>query len=145
LKRGPSRKRAGGFTLLEVIIAFALLALALTLLLGSLSGASAQIRHADHASRAALHAQSLMAQAGVGEILQAGVSEGEFSGSNYRWTLEVSPYQDPAEPARSLQPGTQRLLRLDLEVAWGEAPRERLRWQTLRLVPAQLDQQNLLP
>jgi len=30
-------------------------------------------------------------------------------------------------------------------VAWGEAPRERLRWQTLRLVPAQLDQQNLLP
>lgn len=143
MRRGGSRGSAGGFTLLEVIIAFALLALALTLLLGSLSGASRQIRHADHASRAALHAQSLLAQAGVGEILQPGRSEGKFADSEYRWALDVSPYQDPANPARSLQPAALRLLQLDLEVRWGEEPRDGLRWQTLRLVPADINQPDL--
>ena len=49
-----------GYSLLEVIVAFAVLALALTLLLGSLSGASRQIKQADLRSRAVLHAQSLV-------------------------------------------------------------------------------------
>ena len=52
--------RPRGFTLIEVIIAFVLLALALTLLLGSMSGAAKQIRHADDAGRATLHAQSML-------------------------------------------------------------------------------------
>ena len=42
------KRRARGFTLLEVIIAFALLGLALTLLLGSLSGGAKQVRDAEH-------------------------------------------------------------------------------------------------
>ena len=54
-----------GFTLIEVIIAFALLALALTLLLGSLSGAARQVGQADVRSRATLYAQSLLASTGV--------------------------------------------------------------------------------
>ncbi|MGB9101869.1 MAG: prepilin-type N-terminal cleavage/methylation domain-containing protein, partial [Stenotrophomonas indicatrix] len=41
------RSRARGFTLLEVIVAFALLGLALTLLLGSLSGGARQVRDAE--------------------------------------------------------------------------------------------------
>ena len=49
-----SAHRQRGFTLIEVIIAFALLALALTLLLGSMSGAARQIRHADDAGRRSL-------------------------------------------------------------------------------------------
>lgn len=140
-----ARRSSAGFTLLEVIIAFALLALALTLLLGSLSGASRQIRWADDASGAALHAQSLLAQVGVGEALEPGRSEGEFGGSEYRWTLDVAPYQDPARPPRNLQPQQQRLLQLDLVVRWGDTPRDQLRWQTLRLVPTDLDQPALMP
>lgn len=145
MRRTGSRSRSGGFTLLEVIIAFALLALALTLLLGSLSGGARQIRHADHASRAALHAQSLLAQVGVGEILQPGRSEGTFSGDDYRWTLQVSPYRDPANPAPALQPSPLRLLQLDLEVRWGDDARDALRWQTLRLVPGEIDMAGMQP
>src|SRR3546814_9469204 len=50
------RGRGGGergFTLLEVIIAFAVLALALTLLLGTLSGSAREVRASADAGRAA--------------------------------------------------------------------------------------------
>ncbi len=61
-----------GYTLIEVIVAFALLALALTLLLGTLSGATRQVRWAGDAGRAALHAQSLLDQQGIDAPIRAG-------------------------------------------------------------------------
>src|SRR5690606_27083210 len=70
-----SRGRGRGYTLIEVLVAFAVLALALTLLLGTLSGATRQVRWSADAGRAALHAQSLVAQAGVGEVLAPGIRQ----------------------------------------------------------------------
>ena len=103
--RPAARGRQRGFTLLEVIVAFALLALALTLLLGSLSGAARQVRESADGSRATLHAQSLLAQLGTGEPLRPGVQEGGFEGDRYRWRLEVAPFADPlAARAQLLRP-----------------------------------------
>jgi general secretion pathway protein I len=139
-------RRQRGFTLLEVIVAFALLALALTLLLGSLSGAARQVREAEDASRATLHAQSLLAQIGVGETLQPGQQEGQFEQGRYRWRLSVAPYVDPLKAqAALLDPGAPQLLELDLAVQWGEAPGQRLRWQTLRLAPSDPNRGQTLP
>ena len=137
-------KAQRGYTLIEVIVAFAVLELALTLLLGTLSGATQQIRWADDAGRAALHAESLLAQTGVGEALETGRTEGDFENGRYRWTLDVQPWQDPTlvdVPPQPVDPGAPRLLSLDLEVQWGSgAPRERLHVQSLRLVtPNPLD------
>lgn len=131
-----ARSRQSGFTLIEVIIAFALLALALTLLLGSLSGAARQVRGADDVGRATLHAQSLLAQLGVGEVLEPGHSEGELEGGRYRWSLQVRPYADPRlpQPAAS-SPYTQRLLEVQLVMRWGEAAGQQLQLRTLRLAP----------
>lgn len=131
----PVRSRQRGFTLIEVIVAFALLALALTLLLGTLSGSTREVRWSADAGRAALHAQSLLDQAGVGEVLQPGTREGEFEDGRYRWTMRVEPYVDPLQRgATTIEPGVPRLLRLGLTVAWGDGgPRERLELQTLRL------------
>lgn len=138
--------RQSGFTLIEVIIAFALLALALTLLLGSLSGAARQIRTADDSGRATLHAQSLLAQLGVGEILQPGRKQGTFEQGRYRWTLEMTPYVDPLQ-RRSVQANAPapRLLQLQLDVEWGDTPAQRLRWRTLRLAPGDINASAPLP
>jgi general secretion pathway protein I len=124
-----------GFTLLEVIIAFAVLAVALVLLLGTLSGSAREVRLSADAGRAALHAQSLLDQAGVGEELRPGTRDGEFEDGRYRWTLHVDPYVDPTLRANATRdPGAARLLLLALDVEWGEGgPRQRLRLQTLRL------------
>ena len=132
------RSTMRGYTLIEVIVAFAILALALTLLLGTLSGAARQIRWADEAGRAALHAQSLLDQVGVGEALQPGHRDGDFEHGRYRWSLDVAPYQDPLlPPSVAMDLAAPRLLQLSLAVQWGEDandPRTRLQLQSLRLV-----------
>ncbi|NUS37662.1 MAG: prepilin-type N-terminal cleavage/methylation domain-containing protein [Lysobacter sp.] len=135
MRRPRSAQR--GYTLIEVIVAFGVLALALTLLLGTLSGAAKQVRWADEAGRAALHAQSLVDQTGVGEPLRAGHSEGAFEQGRYRWSLDVAPYVDPLAPrAPSRDLSAPRLWQLALTVQWGQGddPRQRLQLQSLRLV-----------
>jgi general secretion pathway protein I len=133
---GGRRRRARGFSLLEVIVAFALLALALTFLLGALSGAARQTRHAQHISRASLHAQSLLAQLGSEGRLAPGRAQGTFDQGRYRWSLDVDPYLDPADARTAPAPvGAPQLRQVTLEVRWGDAAGEAMRWQTLRLVP----------
>ncbi|MEL1266140.1 type II secretion system protein XpsI [Pseudoxanthomonas putridarboris] len=129
-----------GFTLIEVIVAFALLALALTLLLGSLSGASRQVRQAEDSSRATLHAQSLLAQLGVGEPLRPGPQEGRFDGGRYQWTLQVAPYADPLAARALIEPSAPQLLDVQLDVRWGDTAAQSLRWRTLRLAPRDINQ-----
>ena len=131
-------KAQRGYTLIEVMVAFAILALALTLLLGTLSGATKQIRWADDAGRAALHAESLLSQTGVGQVLEPGRTEGNFENGRYRWTMDVQPWVDPSladVPPQPEDPGAPRLMSLELEVQWGSGTaRERLHLQSLRLV-----------
>lgn len=119
-------KRQAGYSLIEVIVAFALLALAMTLLLGSLSGAARQVGMADGYGRAALYAQSLLAVAGVEAPLVAGRQQGQWEQGRYRWSLQVSPYNAPRQPQS-------RLWLLDLQVSWGEEAQQQLRWRSLRL------------
>lgn len=133
------RVRERGYTLIEVIVAFAILALALTLLLGTLSGAAKQVRWADDAGGAALHAQSLLDDTGVGTTLQPGHRAGTFEGGRYRWSLQVAPYRDPSWPTAAVpvDPAAARLLQLTLDVRWGrddDDPRNRLQLRSLRLV-----------
>lgn len=126
----------GGYTLIEVIVAFSLMALALTLLLGTLSGATRQVRWAGDAGRATLHAQSLLDQVGIVEPLRPGSSSGEFDDGRYRWTLNVQPWLDPTLQQDPMQPlGGSGLYEIALGVEWGDGARgQRLQLRTLRLV-----------
>jgi general secretion pathway protein I len=137
----PSRQR--GYTLIEVIVAFALLALALTLLLGTLSGATRQVRWSGDAGRAALHAQSLIDQVGVGAPIEPGQDRGDFEDGRYRWTMGVAPWTDPSIPPDSTQPvdpAALRLYEVTLAVEWGDGrPGQRLQLRTLRLVQPGLE------
>ncbi len=136
--RMPKRSTRG-FTLLEVLVAFALLAVALTLLLGTLSGAARQVGEADLRSRAVLHAQSLLAATGVQAPLQEGQREGEWEDGRYHWSLQVQPYVEPRATGTMAAPvdaiGVPRLLELRLQVRWSQRRGGQLEWRTLRLVP----------
>lgn len=135
-----NRRNAAGYTLIEIIVAFAILALGLTLLLGTLSGATRQVRAAGDAGRAALYAQSLLAE--FGTLPKPQHRDGEFEHGRYRWQLDVAPWQDPAAAASAsrIDPNTARLMHLRLQVAWGEGtPAQRVEATSLRLVVPQVD------
>jgi len=133
--RGSRPHRQRGYSLIEVIVAFALLALALTLLLGTLSGAARQVRWSGDAGRAAMHAQSLLDQVGVGEPLVASRRDGEFDDGRYRWDLAITPWTDPAlPPVAAIDPLAPRLFDVALSVQWGDGRGgEQLQLRTLRL------------
>lgn len=131
-----------GYTLIEVIVAFALLALGLTLLLGTLSGATRQVRVAADGGRAALHAQSLLDELDMDAPLRVQQRDGDFEDGAYRWRLEVRPWDEatadaPAGPVPLQGP---RLMEVVLDVEWGEGRTgQRLAVRTLRLATQPLE------
>jgi general secretion pathway protein I len=131
-------RSARGFTLLEVLLAFALLAAAMGLLIGMLSGGLRQVADAERETEATLHAQSLLDSLGTLEAIKPGQREGTFADDRYRWTLTISAVDDPAPVASGpaapvpLEGGPQ-VLRVVLDVAWGDGgPRRRLQLVTLK-------------
>ncbi|HBK55202.1 MAG TPA: hypothetical protein DDZ76_02765 [Xanthomonadales bacterium] len=97
----PARARhQAGFTLLEVLISFALLAAAVGLLLSIVSGGLAQVRMAGERTEVAAIAQSLIAPLGVVEPLTPGEFGGESEDGRFRWHLRVEevPTEALADP-----------------------------------------------
>lgn len=139
--------RQRGFTLLEVLLAFALLAGASVLLLSILSNGLRDVADAERHGEAALHARSLMDNFGRMERLRPGGRNGSLDDGRYRWALEVQRVQDPL-PAPLPTPGQATsgpgadgivdagepvLYRLDLTLQWGEGgPKQTFRTSTLR-------------
>jgi general secretion pathway protein I len=133
-------RSARGFTLLEVLLAFALLALSMGLLLGMLSGGLRQVGDAERETEASLYAQSLLDALGTLDKVEPGRRDGEFGDGRYRWTMEIREIQDPA-PVATLAAATPtvplvggpQVLRVGLHVEWGDGgPRRRLELVTLR-------------
>lgn len=128
------KRQQRGFTLLEVVIAFALLALALGLLLGALNNSARAMRQAADASAAALHARTLLQDLGVGVPLQPGNRQGELDNGRFRWTMQLRPDAQPLPPP--LQ-GSYRMLHVSLTLQWGDGePGQRLHVRSLRLAMA---------
>lgn len=128
---------ARGYTLLEVVIAFGVLALALTLLLGILTNSSRQVRWSGDAGRAALLAESLLDGIELEGPLREGRRDGELDDGRYRWEMQVQSWRDPARLPGPQDPAAPRLMEVQLTLAWGDGgPRERLALRSLRLVPA---------
>lgn len=138
-------KRPQGFSLIEVMIAFVLLAVALGILVAILGGGLAQVRQADQATGATLLAESLLAEVGVLTPIEPGIRQGESADGRYRWTLEVVEVPDPAplpedtlalepiELAGRVQVAEPVLYQLQLDVGWGQDEYQReLRFVGLR-------------
>lgn len=91
----PCFTRPSGFTLIEVLAAIALLAIAFAIGLGALGKSAQNAAHAAALDAAVEHAQSLFAEQGLIGPLKNENTEGAF-GDGMRWTLKVHVLPRPA-------------------------------------------------
>jgi len=90
-----NRKRNSGFTLIEVLIAFAILAMVLGVVFRTLSTGLSHERTAGVVTARVLEARSILDRLGADLTLEEGTVEGRLATGD-RWTLTVS-LLEPAE------------------------------------------------
>ncbi len=118
-----------GFTLLEVIAAIMLLAIAFAALMQVAGGSIRLSQNASEHSEAALWARSLLDTAFITDPVRAGTTSGRFD-QRFRWRLDVTPWNQTTAVANS----PLRLYQLDLDVTWGPVVHPRsAHFRTLRL------------
>lgn len=128
----PTARSSRGFTLLEVVAAFVIFSLAFAAVLQIISGSVRNASQSADFTKAALMAQSRMDLVGIDPPLEEGTYDGEFD-DDYRWTMSIVPEEPESESPLSADQFPLRLYRVDFEVLWGEAPRERrAQFSTLR-------------
>lgn len=153
--------RPRGFTLIEMIAAFVIFAIAIGSLMQILSMSVNNTRRSLDETRASLWAQSLLDNVGIGERIEAGRSNGEFD-RNYRWemaielvdpqTVEAQATTAMGDVAVAQQVGNggtsplselpqMELFHVELRVLWGGRMSERsARFSTLRLALPDMNQ-----
>jgi len=124
-------KREAGFTLVEVIVALAILSAGLSLLLGLISNSLRQTASAQRMAGAGSLAQSLMAEVGTDLAIRAEVRDGQYP-NGYRWHLKMQPY----DSTRDNEDRPVGLYSISAEVEWDEGTERRFyALTTLRLGP----------
>lgn len=129
----PCRLRRGkqtGFSLLEIMVAFTLLALSLTVLMQAFGGGVHLLGDAERFARAATLAQSQLARLGIDVPIAEGYTQGEWP-PDYHWQMKVAPFYLP--PPLAEHPSWQ-LFQVEVTVGWDEAGRLRVyRLTSLRI------------
>jgi general secretion pathway protein I len=141
------RRSSRGFSLLEVLVAFAILALLGGVLFQIFGGALNNASVGEGYSRALLIAETHLATLGVDSALREGTDSGTEAEGRFNWTVTVSPYVAPAaaSPAPGMDPASvtlpTKLVQVDSSVTWGESDAKRsVTLTTLRLVPVEKPQ-----
>ena len=124
-----------GFSLIEILVAFMILAMSLTVIYRIFSGGLRNVALSEDYARAVLVAESQLAAIGISEPLVRGVSSGEW-GERFRWQRVVEQYQ-PWEQDKELS--TQLLAySVTVNVDWEHAGRSRqVSLSSVRLKPVE--------
>lgn len=110
------RRTCRGFSLLEVLVAFTILAMLLGALFQVFSSGLHAARAGDGYTRAAEIAQSRLSALGSEQPLQVGAESGRVD-DTYGWRITVRPYLDDQLPAEGVEP---QPLTVDVQVFWEE-------------------------
>src|SRR3954463_4101993 len=116
---GAGVRNAGGFSLLEVLVAFIIVALVVTALFRLYGGALGNAAAADDWTLALLVAQSRLALAAAAQPLREATDAGSDADGRIDWRTSVTPYVPPdADPdmERASEAMTMRLFRVTVAV-----------------------------
>jgi len=136
---GNFPRRAGGFTLLEVMLAFVIFALSFATVLEIMAGSMRSVRRASDDTQVALLAQSIIDLVGT----EIPLEEGQFSGNGmdrYDWNMGIYLYAASDEDVRTLELAELsgiELYQIDLDINWQAGRRDRsVHFSTIRSILA---------
>ncbi|MCH9698309.1 MAG: prepilin-type N-terminal cleavage/methylation domain-containing protein [Gammaproteobacteria bacterium] len=124
--------KQSGFSLLEILVAFTIMAISITVLL-EIFGRNTQVAfHSDNYSQALVLAESLLDSVGREEELSESGDSGNFD-SRFAWNVAVSEYQ-PVEEDVDFELLPYQLYDVNVTVSWGEGDTQRkVELNTLRI------------
>jgi len=114
------RSRTGGFSLLEMVVAVAILAMSLSVMYRVAGGATRTVGLDEKTVYAVELARSLLALHAV--VPPAGLNDSGETEGGYRWEVSAAPLS--LEEDAGLQPGQLQLLSVAVRWADGERDRE---------------------
>ena len=132
-----ARGRSAGFTLIETLVALAIVGMALGAVAGVFGNGLAAHETAAGAEAALALAEERLALAGVAG-LRPGNETGTFA-ERFAWQTTIAPYEekDDRDLGLTAAKSLPRLYRIAITVVWRDGHRERrLSLSTLRLGPA---------
>lgn len=116
--------KAKGFTLIEVLVAVAILGIGLTLIIELFSGALRLARTSEEYTKAVNYARTKMEEIAVKPLLEEGNEEGSFD-DTFRWQMEVKKVELlPVENKPDFKPPAQ-FFQVQIDVLWKSGSKER--------------------
>ena len=125
MRRDYERQNEYGFTLVEILVALMVFALAFGLLAQIMQTGLRQSTGARSMAAATLHAKSELARVGVEVPLRVGHLDGETE-HGMDWRTEIELVEGPSEHQALAT------YRVQVTVTWGASPAEQLTLTTLR-------------
>jgi general secretion pathway protein I len=126
------QRESSGFTLLEVMVAMAIIAIALTAVLGSQSQGVSLASEAKFNTTAPLLAQSKIAEIEMTEAVDLSGNSGDFGedfpGYTWEFSVEDVVFEKPENVSDLLK-------RIDLKVSWGDEEQYQYRLRLYRFFP----------
>jgi general secretion pathway protein I len=114
----------GGFTLIEVVVALAILGIGLTVIIELFSGGLRLGRASVEYTKAVNFARMKMEEIAIKPNIQEGTEEGEFD-PTYRWQVEIKKTNLlSAQKGRDLNPPVE-LFQVKVNVLWKSGSKER--------------------
>jgi general secretion pathway protein I len=116
--------RNRGFTLIEIVVAMAILGIGLVVIIELFSGGLRLGRASEEYSRAAGYARMKLEEVMITELTGEGIQEGQFD-PEYRWQMEVRKINLlPSEKITDFKPAVE-LYQIRFSVLWRSGVRER--------------------